>query len=174
MTATLPILSIGDPRLRVVSRAIEAADLPSVLELGDRMSRTLARFRHEHGWGRAIAAPQVGTALRLVVFDLGNGPFPALNPRMTWRSRETAVVYDDCFSLPGIAAPVERHTSVTLDYEDAGLQPQRIERLPLDLAELVQHELDHLDGVLFVDRITDTRSIVARSMKPAPFGGIRS
>lgn len=172
MTGSLPILSIGDPRLRLVSRPVDRAELPSALKVGEAMARTLVEFRAERGWGRAIAAPQVGTALRMVAFDFGQGPFLALNPCITWRSAESAVVYDDCFSLPEIAAPVERCASVTLQYSDERFQQHTVERLPLDLAELVQHELDHLDGILFVDRITDVRSIVARSHKPtAMIGG---
>ena len=171
MTDVLEILLVGDPRLRAVSRPVGEADLAPALRLGADLACTLAQFRAQHGWGRAIAAPQVGAALRLVAFDFGAGPFPALNPRIISRSAQTAVVYDDCFSLPDIAAPVERHVSVTLSYEDERRQPRVLERLPFELAELVQHELDHLDGILFVDRITDVRSIVARSLKPQ-LGGI--
>lgn len=161
------ILRFGDERLRQVARPVDARSLSGDLAQAAQLPRALEYFRRRHGWGRAIAAPQLGLPVRMVAFDFGGGPFLAFNPELAWRSTETAIVYDDCFSLPEIAAPVRRHVSVSLDFLDERLAPRRMARLPFDLAELVQHEIDHLDGVLFVDRIAEPSRIVAREHKPA-------
>lgn len=161
------ILRFGDPRLRGVAAPVDVSRAESALSAAAELPRVLSHFRAEHGWGRAIAAPQIGLALRIVAFDFGSAPFLAINPEIVWQSAEMAIVYDDCFSLPEIAAPVGRRASVSLAFLDERLQARRCDALPLDLAELVQHELDHLDGVLFVDRILDPSRIVAREHKPA-------
>jgi peptide deformylase len=166
--SALPILTIGDPRLRTIARPVDRAALASDLALGRAVASSLASFRRDHGWGRGLAAPQVAVPIRMVAFDIGAGPFLALDPEITWRSVEMATVIDDCLCLPGIAAPVERHVSVSMRYFDEKLEARTLEQLPFDLAELMQHEIDHLDGILFVDRITTPSGIVAREHKSSP------
>ena len=155
MSGTVPILTMGDARLRRVARPVVAESLPDDLRSGSEVVRSFDAFRSQFGWGRALAAPQLGIAVRMVAFDLGAGPFLALNPKIVWRSEEKTLVLDDCMCLPQIAAPVERHVSVSVAYLDETMQPRLLRQLPLDKAELFQHEIDHLDGILFVDRIAD-------------------
>lgn len=146
----LPILTLGDPALTRVARAVMPADLDDPI-IG-RLVATLLDFRARVGFGRAIAAPQVGLPLRLVAMELGEGPLLLVNPRITWRSEETFTLWDDCLSVPDRLVLVRRNRSVSVEFFDAAMRPQRWERLPAALSELIQHELDHLDGVLMTER----------------------
>lgn len=149
--APLPILEEGDPRLLEVARAVGAVDA-AALAAAASLAATLEAFREAKGFGRAIAAPQVGIGARLVVVNLGAGPFAVFDPRISWRSEETILVWDDCLSVPASVVQVERAASITLEFTDEAGQRRRWPRLPEDVAELLQHELDHLDGVLMTGR----------------------
>ncbi|HEV8267043.1 MAG TPA: peptide deformylase, partial [Thermoanaerobaculia bacterium] len=147
----LPILVEGDERLRRPAAPVETLDAEVRTSIA-RAFATLADFRTRHGFGRALAAPQLGIPLRLVAVDLGAGPFAVINPEITWKSAETFEVWDDCFSVPDRIVRVLRHRSISLTYRDERFRPRRWDRLPPDLAELLQHEVDHLDGILMLDR----------------------
>ncbi|HXU31906.1 MAG TPA: peptide deformylase [Thermoanaerobaculia bacterium] len=147
----LPILLFGDPRLRERSAEIPSID-PTLLAEASALIATLRDFRARSGFGRAISAVQVGVLKRLVAMDLGSGPFLLLNPEITWRSEETFLVWDDCLSIPDVLVRIRRHRSVSLTYRDHRFQPQRWNDLPPDLSELIQHEIDHLNGILMTDR----------------------
>lgn len=153
--AAAPILVIGDPRLRERCAAVDRID-PGELA---RLAAALAEARARLGFGRAIAAPQIGIARRIVMMDLGAGPFAIVNPEITWRSDEQFEVWDDCLSVPGRLVRVLRHRSISLAFRDAAFRPRTWRALPPDLAELLQHEIDHLDGVLMVDRAIDDAAI---------------
>lgn len=145
------VLVMGDPRLRV--RCTPVAD--GYAELASdiaRLCNALSEVRNRHGFGRGLAAPQIGIARRIIALDLGGGPFAVLDPELTWRSDERFEVWDDCFSVPDRLVRVERHCSISLRYRDAASARREWARLPPDLAELLQHEVDHLDGVLMIDR----------------------
>jgi threonine dehydratase/peptide deformylase len=144
----LPILVLGDPRLRVRCAAVETVDAAELAQLAAALAGARARL----GFGRAIAAPQIGLPRRIVMVDLGAGPFPVINPEITWRSDERFELWDDCFSVPDRLVRVRRHRSISLAFRDHALRPRVWRALPADLAELLQHEIDHLDGVLMVDR----------------------
>jgi len=156
------ILRLGDPRLRWPSRPVEDARDPSVRRTIERLQHTLAAFRARHGFGRAIAAPQLGARRRLVAFDLGEGPRALVNPRIASRSDSTFQLWDDCLCFPDLLVRVRRARSITLEFEDERGHAQRWSDLERSESELFQHELDHLDGVLAVDRAVDAESIVTR------------
>lgn len=147
----LPILTDGDPRLRAAALPVGEIDRDARAAVA-ALAACLAAYRAANGHGRAIAAPQLGIARRIVVLDLGAGPIALIDPQITWRDPDTCLVWDDCFSLPGRLVRVRRHRSVSVAYRDLAGRRRCWERLPPDLAELVQHELDHLDGVLMSDR----------------------
>jgi threonine dehydratase/peptide deformylase len=146
-----PILVLGDPRLRVPCAAVERVDAAELAQLAAALAGARARL----GFGRAIAAPQIGLARRIVMVDLGAGAFPVINPEITWRSDERFELWDDCFSVPDRLVRVRRHRSISLAFRDHALRPRVWRELPAELAELLQHEIDHLDGVLMVDRAID-------------------
>ena len=154
------VLLLGDPRLRVRSQEVETYDAASF----DELAATLDAFRRQHGFGRAISAPQIGIAQRFIAVNLGQRPFFVVNPVVTWRSPETFTMWDDCMSFPGLLVRLERARSMSLSYVDEHGKPHEWRELDQAAAELLQHELDHLDGVLAVDRALDAHSLVMRSV----------
>jgi peptide deformylase len=124
------------------------------------LDETLAAWQREHGSGRAIAAPQIGVAQRVIVART-DGPPVLVNPVITRRSRTRMVLWDDCFSFPTLLVKVRRSLSVDVRYQD---EEGRLHHLQARgaLAELLQHEIDHLDGVLAIDRAIDSRHIIYR------------
>src|SRR5580692_6446521 len=158
------VLQLGDPRLREIASAAGNPQSPEIGALVKDLADTLAHWRASTGYGRGIAAPQIGVAQRVIFLQLpGAEPWPLINPEIIERSADKIVVWDACLSFLSIFMQVERHREVKVRYQD--LQGQAHEILagpPQDLGELLQHEIDHLDGVLAVDRITDMRTLCTR------------
>jgi peptide deformylase len=132
--------------------------VPTVLQLGDPGLREVAK-RVENP-----AAPQLGVSLRVIFLPLpGEEPWPLVNSLIKERSIEKIVVWDACLSFLSIFMQVERHRDITARHQDLRGEWQEIrageER---NLSELLQHEVDHLDGILAVDRITDIRTMCSR------------
>jgi peptide deformylase len=140
----------GDARLRQRSAEVEAVD-QGLLREASRLIATLRDFKERSGFGRAISAVQVGVMKRLVALNLGGGPFVLLNPEISWRSEETFLVWDDCLSVPDVIVRVRRHSSISITYRDHEFGVRHWNQLPPDLSELIQHEIDHLNGVLMTD-----------------------
>jgi peptide deformylase len=156
----MTVLELGHPNLRQACGPAAAVGPATLLEGASRLQATLADFRRRHGFGRAIAAPQVGMPVRLVAMDLGDesypdggrGPLLLFDPEIVWRSDDTFTLWDDCMSFPWLLVRVRRHASVTVTFRDGDGRERRWERVGAALAELLQHEIDHLDGVLALDR----------------------
>jgi peptide deformylase len=121
---------------------------------------TLSAFQSSHGFGRGIAAPQIGTTQRVIVLR-ADGPTVLVNPRVVKHSRKMMTLWDDCFSFPDLRVKVRRNLSVDVRYQDEAGRRHEL-RAEGPLAELLQHEIDHLDGILAVDRAIDSRHIVYR------------
>jgi peptide deformylase len=160
--AAATVLRIGDARLRQVSRDVTDFADPAFQAQVETLQATLAAFRAEFGFGRAISAPQVGIPRRFIAVNLGQGPFLVANPEVTWTSDRTFTMWDDCMSFPSLLVRVRRSASLSLRYKDAHGEPHAWERLDQAAAELLQHEIDHLDGILFIDRAIDRDSFVHR------------
>jgi len=164
------MLTDGDPRLLRVADPVvkDDPDLPLHIDL---VAACLMEVRAWLGFGRAIAAPQLGIPRRLIVMDLGAGPVAFVNPEITWRSADMHLVWDDCFSIPRHLSHVERHRSISLRYHDRHFNECVWPRLPEDMAELLQHEIDHLDGILMTQRAAGPGAIAPiseRQRLPAP------
>lgn len=149
----LPILVVPDPRLRRKARPVTDADAAAVRALAPRMLATMYAAP-----GIGLAAPQVGVDLRLVVLDLAPkeappAPMVLVNPEIVAASAETAVREEGCLSLPGQYAEVERPARVTVRWRDLEGARHEIEAEGL-LGVCLQHEIDHLDGVLFIDHLS--------------------
>ncbi|WP_421405421.1 peptide deformylase [Agrobacterium fabrum] len=125
-------------------------------------SDTLDEVRSRHGFGRALAAPQIGSPFRLIAFNCALGRIMAVNPEITWSSPGQQTVWDDCFSLLGTCMGVKRHSSISFRCHDLEGREPFYERLDFSLSELVQHEIDHLDGLLMMDRLLAPTAIIAR------------
>lgn len=154
--AIRPIIELGNPSLRRASRPVQQEELEQVSQLSRDMYDTLQDFRQRMGYGRGIAAPQVGENKRLVVLQEQGMPLVLINPKFTHKGEDMVAVWDACFSYPGIWFQVPRHYQVTLTYRDLNWQVQTLEAQG-ELAELLQHELEHLDGRLAID-LADPKS----------------
>jgi peptide deformylase len=159
----LSIITAPDPRLKIKAKPVEKVDA-KVRRLMDDMVETMY-----HAIGIGLAAPQVGAAQRVVVVDVareGEKPQPLriANPEILWRSEEIMTANEGCLSLPEHYADVERPAAIRLRYLDHENEIREIEARGL-LATCLQHEIDHLDGVLFVDHIsTLKRGIILRKL----------
>ena len=158
------ILQLGDPRLREVALPVEDPSTGETAALVKDLADTLAHWRSTTGYGRGIAAPQLGVRQRVIFLQLpAEEPWPLVNPEIVERSEEKIIVWDACLSFLSIFMQVERHRGITVRYQD--LAGQRHEFRAGDdrnLSELLQHEIDHLDGILAVDRISDLKSLCTR------------
>ena len=159
-----PILLLGDPRLRLRCRAVTDLAAAEVRTACARLAATLADFQRRHGFGRAIAAPQIGVELRIVAMDPAHGPPLLINPEITWRSADTMTLWDDCMSFPDRLVRLRRARSVSLTYQDPEGRRHEWNELAPGAAELLQHEIDHLDGVLALDHALDREAIVLRAV----------
>jgi peptide deformylase len=162
--AVRTVLQLGDPALREVAARVADPTSPEIRSLVGDLSDTLAHWRASTGYGRGIAAPQIGTAKRVIFLQLpGADPWPLVNPEITWRSKEKIVVWDACLSFLSIFMQVERHREIKVRYQDLRDEWKEMRASEVrDLSELLQHEIDHLDGILAVDRITDMRTLCTR------------
>jgi len=153
------ILQLGDPLLRVVSSPISApSDVQAVL--GD-LRDTLHEFQRTHGFGRGISAIQIGEPKRLIYIEFEGRAYCLHNPEYQYRSETRFRLWDDCFSFPDLLVRLERHESVRVRYLDESGAVQELGAIGA-LSELVQHEMDHLDGILAVDRALDRNSLATR------------
>lgn len=143
------ILLLGDPVLREVSAPVRspAEAGPVLVDLRD----TLAAFRRDHGFGRAISAVQIGEPQRILYLEFESQAYSLLNPEFEERGGGTFRLWDDCFSFPGLMVYLERYCRVAVRYLDENGAERRLEADGA-LSELLQHEMDHLDGILAVDR----------------------
>jgi len=165
------IITIGHPTLRQKARKITKFD-SGVKQLVDDMIETMRKAP-----GVGLAAPQVNISERIVVIEVPADEeegLPAelyafVNPEIVKTSRETAEEQEGCLSIPGYVGDVERHAWIVVRGQDAYGKPQRVRAYDY-LARIFQHEIDHLEGVLFIDRIADPekiRQITAKDADPS-------
>lgn len=162
--AVQPILQLGDPVLRQRCGPVADPASPEVRDLVRDLADTLAHWRSETGYGRGIAAPQIGVLQRVIFLGLpGAEAWPLINPEIVKRSKEKIVVWDACLSFLSIFMQVERHRDITVRYQKPDGHAGEVEASEENnLSELLQHEIDHLDGILAIDRVTDVKTIVTR------------
>jgi len=155
--AIVDVRQLGDPVLRQPSRPVAEPDAPRVRTLSTDLRDTLLAHRARTGYGRGIAAPQLGVNERVIHVEL-EGSRTLVNPVITARSDQTMELWDFCFSYFSIFFPVRRHLLVEVKYQDPQGRDQSLEATG-HLAELLQHEIDHLNGVLAIDLVTDLTRI---------------
>jgi peptide deformylase len=122
---------------------------------------TLHEFQRTHGFGRGISAVQIGEPKRLIYIELEGRAYSLRNPEFEWQSEEKFQLWDDCFSFPNLLVRLERSVAVRVRYADEAGAVARLEARG-GFSELLQHEIDHLDGVLAVDRALDRESLCTR------------
>ncbi len=141
---------LGDPVLRTPADAIANPLSPAVRLVADDLQETLRDLRTRHGVGRGLAAPQIGAPMRMIYIEIDE-PWFILNPTVTDIGDEDFWVWDDCFSIPDILVRVQRAYQIEMIHQDLSGKQHKIKAVG-PLSELLQHEIDHLDGVLSVDR----------------------
>jgi peptide deformylase len=150
--AVLPIITAPDPRLKVKCAPVAKVD-SAIAKLMDDMLDTMYLAP-----GVGLAAPQVGVTKRVLVVDVApkdapRDPIRMANPEIVWQSEELAVYEEGCLSLPEQYADVERPARIRVRYLDEKSEMQEREADGL-LATCIQHEMDHLDGIIFVDHLS--------------------
>jgi peptide deformylase len=155
------ILLLGNEKLYETSSEIEQEELTDIKAVVADLHDTLLEFRKTYGAGRAIAAPQIGVQKRLLYMFIDKSVV-FINPILEFTDEEMMDVMDDCMSFPHLLVKVKRHKRCKIKYKDMNWQDCEM-KLEGDLAELLQHEYDHLDGVLTTMRANDNQSFYYHS-----------
>lgn len=150
------ILLLGNTALYKKSIAVEKRELAKLLPKINLMFETVLDFRNKYGVGRAIAAPQIGIQKRIICLNIDK-PIAIINPALSGLNDEIFEVWDDCMCFPNLMVKVMRHKKLTLTFFDLNWQKQTW-HLEDDMSELIQHEYDHLDGILATQRAIDNKS----------------
>ena len=160
------ILQLGDPRLHERCADVGTPIPDTLRDLAD----TLADFRTRTGFGRGISAPQIGVAQRAIFIRMQPTGFAGalVNPRIEWMSPERFELWDDCFSFPDLLVRVSRSVAIRVAYLDEHGNAHIIEANDQALSELLQHEIDHLDGILATQKALSPTAFATRAYLRGP------
>ncbi len=150
------ILKLGDPKLYEVCEPVLESELDQVPIWTQQLHEAMEDIRRVYGFGRGIAAPQLGIMKRMFYLNLDK-PYIILNPELKNPSEQEFELWDDCMSFPNLLVRVKRHQSLTLFYRDENWVEKEWQ-VSGDISELVQHEFDHLNGILCTMRAIDQKS----------------
>lgn len=151
------ILLLGNDDLyKKSSPVVEEKDIDLIKQTVSDLHDTLMDFRKKYNAGRAIAAPQIGVFKRLIYMYVEK-PIVFINPLLDFTNKEMMEVMDDCMSFPNLLVKVSRFKNCTVTYKDMDFKENSI-KFKGDLSELIQHEYDHLDGILATMRAIDNKS----------------
>ncbi len=161
--AVRAILLLGNPKLFEMCQPVQEGQIEQIKPIIRDLHDTLMAFREKYNAGRAIAAPQIGAMKRMVYMHIGE-PVVFINPVLDLKSRELMELWDDCMSFPDLLVKVYRHQRCRITYRNENWEEQSM-TLEGDLSELLQHEVDHLDGILAVQRAIDDKSFALSSQR---------
>ncbi len=147
------ILLLGDPRLRENCSPVVTEELNVLDPYIDQMASLILAFRNTYGKGRAIAAPQIGLLKNIIVINI-DGPVALYNPTLSFPHNKQIELWDDCMSFPNLMVRLKRYDQCIVTFKDREWKDQTWQ-LQGDMSELLQHEYDHLQGVLAIDRAID-------------------
>ncbi|MDD5361179.1 MAG: peptide deformylase [Ignavibacteria bacterium] len=150
------LLLLGNPLLYEVSEPVQETEFHLVPGWAEDLHNVMEEIRAKYGFGRAIAAPQLGIMKRVIYMNIDK-PVIIINPELSNLSDDTFELWDDCMSLPELFVKVKRHRRLTLNFTDENRE-KHVWNLSDDLSELIQHENDHLDGILCTMRALDGKS----------------
>ena len=150
------LLLLGDPRLYQVCEPVLPAELPLVKGWVADLHGVMQQIRERYHFGRAIAAPQLGIMKRLIYMNIDR-PVVFINPELSELSSEKFELWDDCMSFPNLLVRLERHQSLRMSYLDEHWKRREMVAQGA-ISELLQHECDHLDGILCTMRAKDEKS----------------
>ncbi len=162
------ILLLGNENLYKVSKEIAEKDIKKARKIVEDLHDTMMDFREKYGFGRAIAAPQIDEAYRVIYMNFDNKSIAFINPKLEPILDEKFEIWDDCMSFPGLEVKLKRYKAVRVYYKDLEWKDCVIE-FDGDLSELIQHEYDHLDGILAVQRAIDNKSLRVNREKAGCF-----
>ena len=154
------ILLLGNEELYQISEPVKPDEIETLKSVVQDLHDTLVDFREKYHAGRAIAAPQIGVKKRLLYMFIDK-PVVFINPVLEFPDNEMMEVLDDCMSFPNLLVKVMRHKRCRIKYLDMDWKEQ-VMSLEGDLSELLQHEFDHLDGILATMRAIDNKSLVIK------------
>jgi peptide deformylase len=158
---TKEIALLGNPILRKKCSPVNVIQSVETRACIADLKDTLADFRAHKDFGRGIAAPQIGVSSQIIYTNFEyRGAL--VNPKIVQRSRRTFTLWDDCFSFPDILVKVKRHYSISVTFQDEEGTRKHMKATGA-FSELLQHEIDHLQGILAIDRAVDSRHIILRS-----------
>lgn len=146
-----------------ISTEIKKEEIPTIKPVIQDLHDTLMAFKQKYKRGRAIAAPQIGVNKRLI-YSYVTEPIVYLNPLLHFVGDNLIHLWDDCMSFPDLYVRVARHQKCTVTYSDLNGEPHT-PTYENDMSELLQHEYDHLNGILAVSRAVDGKSFCLRSQK---------
>lgn len=155
------IILLGNPVLYQMSLVIGKEETGIIKDVVNDLHDTLMNFRKKYRAGRAIAATQIGVFKRLIYMHIDK-PVVIVNPTLHFEDDELMEVLDDCMSFPELLVKVKRHKRCTIRFKDIDFN-DKIMKLEGDLSELLQHEYDHLDGILATMRALDDKSLCLKS-----------
>lgn len=156
------ILLLGNPKLYEVSEPVRKEELSDMSLVIQDLHDTLLAFRQKYHSGRAIAAPQIGVQKRILYMFIDK-PIVFINPSIHFLDDEMMLVLDDCMSFPNLLVKIQRYRKCRIEYLDLKWQRCHMD-LEDDLSELLQHEYDHLDGILATMRAIDNQSFVIKPL----------
>lgn len=154
------IALLGNPILRTRCQKVRNAQDPAIHQVIRDLKDTLMDFKGRRGFGRGIAAPQIGETLQIIYIDY-EYTGAMINPVIKSRSRRRFMLWDDCFSFPDLLVKVERNLSIVVSFADEAGKTQTL-KAEGGMSELLQHEIDHVNGILAIDRAIDSKHIVLR------------
>jgi peptide deformylase len=157
MKTLADLLLLGDPRLHEPCEPVLESELPLVENWVADLHNVMAEIRVKYQFGRGIAAPQLGIMKRLFYLNVDR-PQVIINPELTSVSQETSELWDDCMSFPNLLVRVRRHCQLVLTYRDEHWQLHTWTVTDWPMAELIQHEYDHLNGILCTMRAIDEQA----------------
>jgi peptide deformylase len=158
------ILQLGNSRLYQESQPVLKTEIELIGSVVMDLHDTLLDFRKQYGAGRAIAAPQIGVMKRIIYMFVDGISTVFINPQLDEKSEEMMVLWDDCLCFPDLLVKVLRHKSCRIRYRNRNGEEEFMD-LQGDLSELLQHEYDHLDGILAVSRAIDGKSFALKSQR---------
>jgi peptide deformylase len=155
--STREILLLGNESLYRMCKEVSKDEILKAKQIVTDLHDTMMEFRKKYGFGRAIAAPQIDEPFRIIYINFEDKSIALINPKLEFDKNEKFEMWDDCMSFPGLEVRLYRSKKCKIYYKDLEWKDCILEATG-DLSELIQHEYDHLDGILAVQRAIDNRS----------------
>jgi peptide deformylase len=162
------ILLLGNENLYEICNEVSKDEIYKAKQIVKDLHDTMMNFREKYGFGRAIAAPQINELFRIIYMNFEDTSIALINPQLEFIDDEKFEMWDDCMSYPGLEVRLYRYKRCKIYYKDLEWNDRILEPTG-DLSELIQHEYDHLDGILAVQRAIDNKSFRINKNKAGCF-----